>query len=85
MSDETHTPRKSRCPACNPLHGNGLRRDSARQVKTREPCALCKDTRFIDVEVAERYVSSINGVSVFDQRLSVTIGGGQARRHPRAE
>ena len=54
---------KSRCPACNPLHGGSFSKRFPRarpNVKTRKSsCTLCGGTREVDVETAGRYIGAL--------------------------
>lgn len=55
--------KKSRCPACNPMHGGsnkgGMRTKNA-HTGLYDNCVLCGGEKKVDVEVSRRYVEAIN-------------------------
>lgn len=75
---------KSRCPACNPIHGNGitsLRQKAERRWDISTKCFVCKGERLVDVEVSKRYVGAIQGTSRnITARRSQVIGGYSQRK-----
>lgn len=52
--------KKSRCPACNPIHSGGpMGQAKANQKKAK--CVLCKGVKMIKVDMACRYVQTLYG------------------------